>query len=103
MFKDFFNLFRKKETTAESCREAQNKSILGKSNAKIDEIISLIDYKVSNSNCENTVIITVNKNEEIIYPEVIKHFRDLGFIVLIEKFEELGEQEFLIISWAKIE
>ncbi len=97
------DLFKKKKFDAESCRNAQNRSILGRSNAKISEITSLIDYKVSNSNYENTVIITINKNEEIIYPEVIKYFKDHGFTVLVKRFDELGDQEFLIISWAKTE
>jgi len=103
MFKDFIELFKKKEFNAENCRNIQNKSILGKSNIKINEITSLIKYKVSNSNYETTVIFTIDKDEEIIYQEVTKHFKDLGFIVLVKKFEELGDQEFIIISWVKPE
>ena len=97
----FKDLFRKKEFNADSCREKQNRSIQGRSKAKINEIIALIDYKVSNSNYENTIIFTIDKDEEIVYEEVINYFKGLGFIVLKKQFEELGEQKFLLISWAK--
>lgn len=101
VIKSMFAIFKKKEFNADNCREKQNRSIQGRSKAKINEIIALIDYKVSNSNYENTIIFTIDKDEEIVYEEVIKYFKDLGFIVLKTKFDELGEQKFLIISWAK--
>lgn len=97
----FKNLFRKREFNADNCREKQNRSIQERSKSKINEIIALIDYKVSNSNYENTVIFTIDKDEEIVYEAVINYFESLGFIVLKEQFEELGEQKFLLISWAK--
>lgn len=99
--KAMFGIFKKKEFNADNCREKQNKSIKERSKAKINEIIALIDYKVSNSNYQNTVIFTIDKDEEVVYEEVIKYFDDLGFIVLKTEFEKLGEQKFLIISWAK--
>lgn len=100
MFEFFKELFKKKEFNADNCREKQNRSIKQRSKAKINEIIALIDYKIINSNYENTVIFTIDKDEEIVYEEVIKYFRNLGFIILETKFDELGEQKFLIISWA---
>lgn len=101
LYVKMLGIFKKKEFSASNCREKQNRSIQGRSKAKINEIIDLIDYKVSNSNYENTVIFTIDKDEEIVYDEVIKYFSDLGFIVLKKQFEELGDQKFLLISWAK--
>lgn len=100
MFEFFKELFKKKEFNADNCREKQNRSIKQRSKAKINEIIALINYKIINSNYENTVIFTIDKDEEIVYEEVIEYFRNLGFIVVETKFDELGEQKFLIISWA---
>lgn len=101
MFELFKRIFKGREFNAASCREKQNRSIQERSKTKINEIIALIDYKVSNSNYENTVIFTIDKDEEIVYEEVFNYFENLGFIVLKKQFEEIGEQKFLIISWAK--
>jgi hypothetical protein len=97
----FKNLLKRREFNANNCREKQHISIQGRSKTKINEIIALINYKVSSSNYENTVIFTIDKDEEVVYDEVIKYFDNLGFIVLKKQFDELGEQKFLLISWAK--
>lgn len=93
-------IIKKSEFNAENCREKQNRSIKERSKIRIEEIVSLIEYKVSNSNYENTVIFSIDKDEEEVYDNVTGYFTERGFIVLKTQFEELGKQNFLIISWA---
>ena len=100
MCRFFKDIRKKREFNAKNCRNKQNRSIQERSKTKISEIKNLIEYKVLNSNYEKTIIFTIDRDEEIVYDNVIKYFIDLGFTVLKTEFEELGDQKFLIISWA---
>ena len=88
----------KKRFTAERCRNHQQEVLSKRANVIIDDIKAFINFKVDNTN-EKAVINSLSSPEDKVYTLVEDYYRERGFIVFRTKFKELGDLEFLVISW----
>ncbi len=90
---------KNREFSADNCRKHQEEEIRNKAHILIDEMKSIISYKVANTN-EKAIIYSIDDPENEKYEIVEKYFTERGFKVFKTKFlEELGDAEFLVISW----
>lgn len=92
------NIRRKYEFSAERCRNHQQEELEKRADTIIDDIKTFINFKVSNTN-EKAVIYSLHSPEDKVYTLVEDFYRERGFKVFRTKFPELGDMEFMIISW----
>ena len=91
--------YREKRTlTAEKCRSYQQEELSRKADSIINDIKAVINFKVSNTN-EKAIISSLFNPDDKVYTIVEKYYKDHGFTVFRTRFSELGDLEFLVISW----
>lgn len=92
-------ILKSREFNAEKCRIHQQNEIERRAKEMIDNIQCFINSKIENPN-EIAVIYSLTRPEENnVYKIVEESFKNKGFIVFRTKFQELGDLEFLVISW----
>lgn len=97
MIRKLIQKYREKRTlTAEKCRSYQQEELSRKADSIINDIKAVINFKVSNTN-EKAIISSLLSPDDKVYVE--KYYKDHGFTVFRTKFSELGDLEFLVISW----
>ena len=89
---------KKKEFNAENCRKHQQSELEKQVSLMIEDIKSVISFKVSNTD-EKAVIHSLSDGEIDVFELVKDYFIERGFKVFKTKFKELGDFEFLVISW----
>ena len=99
MIKRIIESYRaKRRFTAENCRNRQEGEIEKQATTIIEDIQAYINFKVDNTTSEKTVCIDSPKDPEV-SRLVEDYYRERGFRVFKTSFSELGNYEFLIISW----
>lgn len=92
-------LIRGREFNAENCRKHQRSELERQASLVIDDIKTIINFKVSNTN-EKAIIYSLPDRESKVLDIVEEYFSKRGFKVFITNFVELDDAEFLVISWA---
>ena len=88
----------KRKFTAENCRNRQEGELEKQATSIIEDIRAYINFKVDNTTSEKTVIVDNPKDPEV--SRIVEdYYRECGFKVFKTSFPELGNSEFLIISW----
>lgn len=92
------DLIGRGEFNAENCRNHQQSELEKQASLMIEDIKSVISFKVSNTD-EKAVIHSLSNMKIEVYELVKDYFIERGFKVFKTKFQELGDFEFLVISW----
>jgi hypothetical protein len=90
-----------KKFNAENCLNKQVRIEQQELNRKIDEIKNRINYVSESTTTEHAVIYQVHDYEQKMFDEVKNYFENLGFTVINLTIPELGNDEYMIISWKK--
>ena len=88
-----------KRFNAQNCLRKQIAVEKQNLNKRIEEIASRINYVVESTTSEHTVIYQVHDYEKKMFEEIENYFQDLGFTVITMVIPELGNDEYMIISW----
>lgn len=89
---------KRKEFNAENCRKYQQSELEKQASILIEDIKSVISFKVANTE-EKAVIHSLSDVENDVFELVKDYFIERGFKVFKTRFQELGDFEFLVISW----
>lgn len=89
---------KKREFSAENCRKHQQSELEKQASLMIEDIKSVISFKVSNTD-EKAVIHSLSNVKIEVYELIKDYFIERGFKVFKTRFQELGDFEFLVISW----
>ena len=84
---------------AENCLYKQIKIEKFELNKKIEEITHRISFVAESTSTEHTVIYQVHDYEQKMFAEIKTYFINLGFKVINMEIPELGNDEYMIISW----
>ena len=100
--KQIEEIIKGREFSADNCRKHQQEELQKQANLIIDDIKALINYKVDNTN-EKAIIYSISDGDGKKFKLVEEYFENLGFNVFRTKFKELGDYEFLVISWLPLD
>ena len=86
------------EFNAENCRRKQQRMEDSRYKMKVDDIEARINFVVSNSNDEHTVIYSVNEHDKEMYGRIEDHFIEKGFNAAITRIDGF-DGKYLVIEW----
>ena len=69
---------------------------------RIEEITARINFVVSTTTSEHTVIYRVPEHDKKMFSLIKEYFMNLGFSVISLNIEDLGNEEYMIISWRSL-
>jgi len=99
MLKFLENYKKSRVFNAENCLRKQVRVDQQNFEKKVEDITSRINYVVESTTSEHTVIYQVHDYERKLYDKIEEHFTNLGFLVIRLTIPELGNDEYMIISW----
>ena len=99
IFQGFKNYQKSKEFNAENCLRKQVRVDQQNFEKRVEDITARIKYVVDSTTSEHTVIYQVHDYERKLYDQIEEHFTNLGFLVIRLTIPELGNDEYMIISW----
>ena len=99
IFQGFKNYQKSKEFNAENCLRKQVRVDQQNFEKRVEDITARIKYVVDSTTSEHTVIYQVHDYERKLYDRIEEHFTNLGFLVIRLTIPELGNDEYMIISW----
>jgi len=88
----------KHEFNAVNCRRKQKRMEDSRYRMKVDDIEARINFVVSNSNDEHTVIYSVNEHDKEMYGRIADHFRENGFKTAITGIDGF-DGTYIVIGW----
>lgn len=88
----------RREFNAENCRKHQQSELEKQATVVIEDVKTIINFKVSNTD-EKAIIYSLPDRESKIFEMVEEYFMERGFKVFRTRFPELGDTEFLVVSW----
>ncbi len=98
--RDRINEIKKsKEFNAENCKRKQQLNENKLFNDKVEEIEARINYVVTTTTTEHTVIYKIHETQKKLFYDVETYFQNLGFRTIRVTIPQLENEEFLIISW----
>lgn len=96
--KQIREIIKGREFSAENCRKHQQLELQKQANLIIEDIKAIISFKVTNTN-EKAIIYSISDGDGKKFKLVEEYFSEHGFKVFRSQFSELGDYEFLVISW----
>ncbi len=98
--RDRINEIKKsKEFNAENCLRKQQLTENKLFNDKVEEIEARINYVVTTTTTEHTVIYKIHETQKKLFYDVETYFQNLVFRTIRVTIPQLENEEFLIISW----
>ena len=86
------------EFNAVNCRRKQQRMNDSRYRMKVEDIEARINYVVSRSNDEHTVIYSVKDHDMEMYGRISDHFREKGFKTAITGIDGF-DGKYLVIEW----
>lgn len=98
-FQGIKNYQKSREFNAANCLGKQVKIDQENFEKRVEDITMRIKYVVESTTEEHAVIYQVHDYERKMYDQIEEHFTKLGFLVIRLTIPELGNDEYMIISW----
>jgi hypothetical protein len=86
------------EFNAENCRRKQQRMDESRYRMKVEDIEARINYVVSSSKDEHTVIYSVKEHDKEMYGRIADHFIGKGFKAAITGIDGF-DGKYLVIEW----